>query len=178
MFDKKKDSAPKKISEIMTIIDQDGNTFITEDREIMDFYQIVCKDISSVSGDELDRDEACFAALYRTLHTDFKIIGINFPTDTGRQIRYFTEKMNNTSDSIFREILQKRLDEMEYLHQHITAREYYLMFFSDSKEQHRENQSIILSTLSQGSSPLIQQISMEKKVEVLYRMHNPNVMMD
>lgn len=160
----------------MTVTGEEGNAYLTEDGKILDLMQIVCKDIISISADELDKDEMCFSDLYRTLLTDIKIIGINFPTDTNVQIQYVRERMEKTENRVYLAQLQKRLDELEYLHQFITAREYYLMFFSDDTDKYRENKSIIIRCLNQGSTPLIREITKEKKDEILYRMLNVNVM--
>ena len=167
---------PRSLAEIMTILKREGNTFLTEEGRIMDLMQIKCKDIESISDDELMSDEASFENLYRTMRSDIKIIGINFPTDTSVQTGYFMKKLAETENPVYREQIRRRLDEFEYLRRLVTAREYYLMFFSSDPDQYRENLRIIRRSLNGGGIDLIKEIPVEKKLQILRFMHNVNEM--
>lgn len=105
-----------------------------DDGSYMDLLQIQSKDLINSSEDEVEYDCLKFAKLYRLYAEPVKIACINFPCDYSKQKRFLEYKIKSTKNTIFKEQLQKKLDELVWLEKHNTTREYYYMIFSETEE--------------------------------------------
>ena len=84
--------------------------------------------------------------------------------------------IKSTKNTIFKEQLQKKLDELVWLEKHNTTREYYYMIFSETEEGLEKNIRTMFSVLGRGRGGLVEKISYEKKKEILFRVLNKCVM--
>ncbi len=173
----KKASVRKNILEIVPIrgISEKGYYYM-DDGSYMDLLQIQAKDLINSSEDEVEYDCLKFAKLYRLYAEPLKIVCINFPCDYAKQKRFLEYKIKNTKNTIFKEQLQKKLDELEWLEKHNTTREYYYMIFSETEEGLEKNMRTLFSVLGGGRGGLIDKISFEKKKEIQFRLLNKCIM--
>lgn len=141
---------------------RDGSTF--------DLLQINCKDLMAASEDENEYDALCFEKLYRKYSGDLKIIGINFPTNTKANKEYTAHKIEITRNSVYKKMLLENYNLLDWLERNRTDREYYLMFFSASVQEHDANLNSIYYILSDNGLASI--MSEEKKKQVLFKINN------
>ena len=174
---KKKPSVRKTILDIVPIrsISEKGY-YNMDDGSYVDLLQIQSKDLINSSEDEVEYDCLKFAKLYRLYAEPVKIACINFPCDYSKQKRFLEYKIKSTKNTIFKEQLQKKLDELVWLEKHNTTREYYYMIFSETEEGLEKNIRTMFSVLGRGRGGLVEKISYEKKKEILFRVLNKCVM--
>lgn len=138
----------------------------------MDLLEIRTKDLATASDDENDLDILCILKLLRTFSSDIKIISLNFPTNTKMQQQYLQHKIDNCRNEIFKNILETKLEELHFIESNKTDREFYLMFFSDTVNQHIDDLNVIFKSLN--SRNLVMQLSKEKKLQIIYKLNNKN----
>lgn len=172
---KKKQTAVASVTEIMPfthLYQQDIP--IRKDGVFWEILQVSSKDLLNATETDLEFDNLCFDKLYRTYSGDIKFIGMNFPSDTSKQQEYIKHKISQTTNEVFIYELQDKLQELEWIQQNLTTREYYLIFYSKNLEEYRDNLGIIFRALSSGTTPLVKKISAQKKIEILYKLSNKN----
>lgn len=167
---KENNSITKSTMELLPFISIDKNIFYMNNKTYMDIFQITTKDLISASESEIEFDMLQFEKFYKMYADDCKIIGINFPTDTKRQQQYYQHKIKNTTNPLFKDLLQIKHDELAEVNQYYTDREYYLMIFCKTYEKYLEAKNIISVTLKNVN--LISEISVDKKVSIITKMCN------
>lgn len=160
------------ITDIIPIIDYQNDCFILKNGTLMDMLQITCKDLVNASEDEREYDILCYSKFYKTFGDDVKIIALNFPTNTKAQQEYIQHKIANTTNPVFIRHLENKLRELVYIEEHRTNREYYLIIFSSSIEEYRENINVLKRSL--GNEDLIEEMSKEKKIQIISKICNQN----
>lgn len=173
--DKKKTGIVRKsILDLVPIreYDTDLQCFRLKDGTYMDLLQIQSKDLINASEDEVEYDCLKFAKLYRLYAGDVKIICLNFPCDNSNQKRFLEHKIKRTKNEIFKEQLNRKLQELIWLEKNDLTREYYYMFFAANGDELEKNQRIFLSTLGQSRTGLVQKIPESKKIEIFSRICN------
>ena len=159
------------MTDLLPVLSYEGGCFRLKNGELLDLVQIVCKDLMNILDSDLNFDMYVLSKFFKTFGADMKIIGMNFPTDTTMQRSYVLHKMQ-TPNPQYRETLERKLDELQNLEENSTYREYYLMFFSSSREEYQHNQNIIWKSL--GNHKLVKSLSPEKKAKILFRLSNKN----
>lgn len=171
---KKKGRVRRSIRELVPVrtYDTDLQCFRLKDETCLDLLRIQSKDLVNASEDEVEFDCLKFAKLYRLYAGDIKIICLNFPCDNSTQKRFLEHKIKRTKNEIFKEQLNRKLQELIWLEKNDTTREYYYMIFAGNREELEKNRRIFFSTLGQGRTALIQKIPESKKIEILFRLCN------
>lgn len=146
--------------------------FIMKDKTYMDLIQINTKDLVSSSDDEVEYDLMKFAKLYKMYADDLKIVVMNFPCKTGKQQEYFSHKLKETDNEIYRRFLQRKLDELVWLEKNDMMREYYYMIFGKKETEIKSNRDLIFNTIGNGKNGLSQKIDKEKKMQICERLNN------
>lgn len=164
----------KTVLEIVPVrsYDTEGQYYQLNDGSCMDLMQIRSKDLVNSSEDEVEYDCLKFARVYRLYADDIKILCLNFPCDNSRQKRFLEHKIKNTRNEIFREQLEKKKRELEWLEKNDTTREYYFMLFAKNQEELEKNRRTLSASLGAGQEGLVGKISPEKKHQVLSRLYN------
>ena len=172
----KKNKTPgnKSIVDLCPIVDYDTahGCFVLKNGEYMDITKILCKDLLSANHDDLNYDLYAWSKFYKTYSADLKFIGINLPTDTKEQQQYLRHKRGATKNEVFKEHLQKKLDELEYIQNNDTDRAYYMFTFSKSLEEHAEQKNLIAKSL--GSYRLSKSLTAAEKFQILFKINNKN----
>ena len=153
-------------------VSADDGYFRLKNGDILDILQIRCKDLMNILESDLNFDIFTFSKFFKTFGSDIKIIGMNFPVDIVPQKEYLDYKMEKTANTIYRERLQEKRNELKQLAEGCTYREYYLMFFSSSLEDYYNNLNLIQKSL--GSHELVISIPAEKKARILFKLNNKN----
>lgn len=164
----------KSTRELIEIIGYDSfhNCYVCKDNSLIDFVQIVAKDLINAADDDVNYDCMKFAKFYKLYAPDLKIVAINFPVDTSAQQEYFRYKIKAAKNPAFKKILSRRLKELEWLAKNNTAREYFYMMFLKDHDELDKCREIMNNTLKAGMNGLIQFIDKEKKDQILFRMNN------
>ncbi len=161
---------PKSTAEILPFLGIDKDIFLMRDKSYMDIFQIVTKDLISLSETETEFDMLQFEKFYKMYAHDCKIVGINFPTDTKRQQQYYQHKINTADNPIYKEILQTKYEELIDVNLYCTDREYYLIIFCKTYERYLEAANIMTVTLKNVG--LISEISVDKKINIITKLCN------
>lgn len=160
---------------VIFIADFDDFAIKLKDGTYMDILQIRCKDLENASGADLQSDIIAFQRLFNSYTDDLKIIGINFPIDTALQRKYLKRRIDQCRNEVYLELLNTKMEELEFLSKNRTEREYYLLFYAESEDKYKENLSTINRILAEGSTlPLVKRIDRIKIEELLEKLHNKN----
>lgn len=173
----------KKKNEVTSLIpikeiDFEKEYFIYSDGTIMDFIHINPKDIKNLDDDERRLDNSYFEKFYKLTSEDIKIWALNFPEDTTEQKKYFSDKIQKSKNPMFKELLDTALLQVEYLQENYLTREFYMQIFCETEEEYRKTIDNIQSVLGMNERALTNRISLEKKVEILYKINNKNRRID
>lgn len=177
MITKKKKNEVTRLIPIKKI-DFEKEYFIYSDGTIMDFIQINPKDIKNLDDDERLLDNRYFEKFYKLTSADIKIWALNFPEDTTEQKKYFSDKIKKNKNPIFKELLDTAFLQVEYLQENYLTREFYMQIFCETEEEYRKTIDNIQSVLGMNERALTNRISLEKKVEILYKINNKNRRID
>lgn len=168
-----KKSMTKSILDIVSIREvTEKGYFRMDDGKIMELLQIQTKDVINTSSDEIEYDCIKYAKFYRLYSDDLKIISLNYPCDYGQQKRFLEYKISTTKNSIYKKLLQKRMDELIWLEKNNTAREFYFMLFAETEKKMDDNILTFTAHLGTGKGGMIQKMSIEKKLNIVFRLQN------
>lgn len=170
----------KSIMELIDVqgYDRENNCYRMKNGSYMNIIQITSKDLVNSSDDEVEYDCLRFARLYKLYAEDIKIITMNFPCDTSEQQHYIEHKMQNQANPVYRNFLQRKLDELVWLGKHDTTREYYYMIFAKDAEEMEKDMLLLTNTLGRGKTGLLTYLPEEKKRQILFRLANKCTMMN
>lgn len=152
--------------------DQVNRCYVMQEGKYMDLLQIQSKDLVTSSADEVEYDCLKFCKMYQLYEKDLKLIVMNFPCDTKIQQEFLKRCLQRTANGIYKQYLQRQIQELEWLEKNNTTREFYIMIFAESLEELEENKRTLKTTLHTGKDGLIEEIPDEKKQQILYRMNN------
>ena len=156
----------KKKNEVTSLIpikeiDFEKEYFIYSDGTIMDFIQINPKDIKNLDDDERRLDNSYFEKFYKLTSEDIKIWALNFPEDTTKQKKYFSDKIQKSKNPMFKELLDTALLQVEYLQENYLTREFYMQIFCETEEEYRKTIDNIQSVLGMNERALTNRNSLE-----------------
>lgn len=176
--EEKKDEAIKTNLEIVPIrfFDEELSAFILEDGTFLDIFEIVSKDRENLQDDVVRYDIfnlTRFEKLYALPHKD---IGLNFPINTSLQRANLTKKLKKTADPIRKKWLEIEIEELEILDTNIERKEFYRMYFADTKNNLLKNRRDILSYIGSGRNKIVQEIEKEKKIQIIRKIMNMNTL--
>lgn len=158
----------------ITAWDKEGNYGIMRDGSLVDFMQVTCKNLYNASEDELAYDNLKWDKLFMTYPDDLKYLVLNFPVNISTQLNYIKKIAARTENPVLFNMLQSEYDRLTYIAQKTTDRDYYLMFYAADYIQYLDKKAKIKGILNQGGLPLITEIPLEKKIQVLYKLNNLN----
>ena len=175
---KKSRTKIKKVGYINSIIPiirylDEPDCFELKDGSYMDLLQINTKDLENTSEAEIEFDVMKYAKLYKIYADDLKIISMNFPCVTLEQQNYLMHKISNTKNIVLKKRLQIKLNTLIQIEKERTRKEFYIMCFSKSLEEHYKNRNtfrIYMETVGRGS--MIEELSRQKKERILFKMNN------
>ncbi len=164
---------PKTVLDAFPIRDYDtqNNYFITDENQIIDIFQVRGKCLYNASDAEIESQIETLAYFYRRYKADIKFIGMNYPTNTKNQQAFLTYMQKRPELERYEDIINAKLESLQYLEQHTTDREAFIMIFAKN-----ENHYSTLYDLLNRSGIHIDRISQEKKANIIFQLNNMNKM--
>lgn len=141
----------KETPELIPVIryDTDVTAYRMKDGGILDIFRVRCKDLTSISNDEIAYDHLILTQFLRKFSADFKIVCINMPENCMEQIQYLDAKIAEEKNAYKRQMQQDKRAELVWLEKNRLQREYYLMTFAANKEEHTNQVNLIIADLIQ-----------------------------
>lgn len=146
----------------------DDDVFITK-YGYMEIYQIETKDIYSLNDYEMELHKFSLITFLRNCVSDFKIVSMNFPVNTRTQQEYINNKLEKANNPIAIKFLEEKKSQFEFLESNRTNQEYFLLVFSKDKKEVTRN---IMQ--HQNRAMAFNQIDVEKKLKILFKLNNLN----
>ncbi|SDZ40796.1 hypothetical protein [Bacillus sp. 166amftsu] len=174
---KKKEKPPyikKSIAEVIPIIDitESGVFEFREEQGFVDILQIQGTDIYSMNDEEAEYAIYHLAHYYQSYQESIKIVSMNFPVSTEPQQRFLLKKIETCQNPLYESFLVQKLKELQYLEWGRTNREYFLFVYGENEFVVKERVESSKRYL-QRCIPLLD-MEEEKKIEILYKLHNQN----
>ncbi|MEK4660176.1 MULTISPECIES: hypothetical protein [Bacillus] len=174
---KKKEKPPhikKSIAEVIPIIDmtESGVFEFREEQGFVDILQIQGTDIYSMNEEEAEYAIYHLAHYYQSYQESIKIVSMNFPVSTEPQQRFLLKKIETCQNPLYERFLVQKLKELQYLEWGRTNREYFLFVYGENEFVVKERVESSKRYL-QRCIPLLE-MEEEKKIEILYKLHNQN----
>lgn len=139
---------------------------------VMDILQVTSKDLYSMNNDDLQYLLLSEAGFLRSYYPSFKLVALNFPTNTQKQKEYWLKKKEKTNDPIRLRFIERKLFELNFLERERTNREYFIFIYAKDKEELEERKRLIIRS-KQNTFPL-RTLSIEKKQDILFMLNNQN----
>lgn len=164
----------KSFASVFPFVDynEEYSCFQLKNGEYLDIQKIVSGDIFNISEDEINYMIYSYSKFYKTYGSDIKIVSVNLPTDTRVQQEYTKHKMQTTDNEVFKQELQVKLDELEYIEKNSMDRLFYLFYFADTPEKIQEYRTDIQQTL--GKVGLAELIDKKEKEKIFFKFNNRN----
>ena len=174
----KKEETIKTNLDILNIreYDEELNAFKLADGSFLDFFEIVARDRQNLQDDAVRFDIITLTRFERLFSPDHKDIGLNFPRNTAVQRRNLERKRKLTNDPVRRKWLEREIDELLTLDSNIDRKEFYRMYFGETKEELIKNRTNILSWIGRGRNKIIKEIDKEKKIQIIRKLCNMNAL--
>jgi hypothetical protein len=169
----KKEKVKPSFANISPVVDITNNDFFEmRSGEYMEIIQIESKDIYSLNESDLNSDIYNLTNFLTAYTEDIKIVPLNIPLTLEKQKRFIHKRLKQNKNPAFRSFLENRIKEFDNLEKHRTNREYFIFMYADEERKLLEKLHQIKNLLSR-SNPVIE-ISLEKKINILFQMFNPN----
>lgn len=170
----------KKVDKSISVYTKDIMDFVDIDEDdrfimrygFMDLYQIQTKDVHALSESDVQRHIYSFISFLRSYSEDFKILSMNFPVNTTTQQIHIERNLKFTTNPIAKKFLQRKLDELIYLEQNRFDKEFYIMIFGSNKEEIEDRERVLY--LNQNVAFKVEEIELEKKLKILFKLNNFN----
>ncbi|MDQ0149626.1 hypothetical protein ACFO6R_16045 [Eubacterium multiforme] len=167
---------PSNVLEEMQVLDVtdevQGDNFIKTKNGYLNLYQIVGINIIALNDIEQLRIINDFSSFIRAYNKDYKIVIMNFPVSTAVQQQNLLEKINNCKNKLFKEQLERKLEELKILEKDKTNTEYYLETFYDDNANLEVERNSLEQCLKRNFNLI--ELDLEKKLKILCKLHNLN----
>lgn len=137
---------------------------------VMDILKITTRDLYTLTEEELQHMLLAESAFLRSYTAPFKVIALNFPSRVDEQKQYWLKKKEATTNEIRNQFIERKLFEFDFLERERTNREFFLFVYAEDQSQLDERKALIIRS-KQQSFP-IQEISSEKKKDILFMLNN------
>ncbi|WP_332237965.1 VirB4 family type IV secretion system protein [Sporolactobacillus sp. KGMB 08714] len=145
---------------------------LKQKKRLTDYYEIGGLNLDSLQ--EADKVSAIieFSFFLRKYHPDLKLIFMNFPANTQQQIEFISKKIRVTNNTDYYPFQEERRRELSVIQKTLTHQEFYVQIFAEDEKELHENRKLLLSCSRQHFK--IRDISLEKKLQILYKLDNLN----
>ena len=173
------DKRGKVASTILDLIDlrnynEQHRCFQRKDGSYIDFFKIKTRDRGNTAENEIQYDILKFLKLLQTYEGCLKIESLNFPTNTSKQQAYYKKKIENCKNTAQKRWLTIAQKELEWVDQHTTKREYYLVYYADTMDKFVNLNQQIINKLRLGQYGMLEELSQEKKEDIYFKLFNPS----
>ena len=158
--------------DLLGFVDVDDDDSIIMKNGYLDIFQIDSKDIYSLTDVETTLNIYNFIAFLRSYPFDIKLITMNFPVNTLKQQEFIKKKIKECDNKKYYYELIEELEQLVYLESTRQNREFYIMIFIKDTEEKES----IKRTLFRSQNIAVQliQLTVEKKLKILFKLNNPN----
>lgn len=167
---------PSNVLEEMQVLDIteeiQGDTFIKTKTGYLNLYQIQGINIVTLNEVEQLRIINDFSDFITAYKDDYKIIIMNFPVSTAVQQQHLLEKIKKCNNELFKDQLERKLEELKILEKNKTNTEYYLETFYDENSNLEAERTSLEQCLKRNFR--LMELDIEKKLKILYKLHNLN----
>lgn len=167
---------PSNVLEEMQVLDIteeiQGDTFIKTKTGYLNLYQIQGINIVTLNEVEQLRIINDFSDFITAYKDDYKIIIMNFPVSTAVQQQHLLEKIKKCNNELFKDQLERKLEELKILEKNKTNTEYYLEIFYDENSNLETERTSLEQCLKRNFR--LMELDIEKKLKILYKLHNLN----
>ncbi|WP_214859032.1 hypothetical protein RIF24_16975 (plasmid) [Exiguobacterium acetylicum] len=164
---------PPSVASLLPIVDATAlDGFEMQDGTFCDIIQLTSKDIYGLSETEKDHDIFSLAYLLQAYIHPLKVIPLNTPLNLEKQKQRIERQLRQNQNTAYRPFLQKKKQELIYLEEHRTNRDYLLFFYAPDEAMLRERRHQ-LTKLLRRSNPMVE-LTLEQKMHVLFQLHNSN----
>jgi hypothetical protein len=132
----KKAAISRTLLDVFPIRDYQNDYFITDDNQIIDIFQIRGKSYYNASDDDIDSIVDTLAVFFRMYRADFKIIGMNYPTNTKKRQAFLTYMLQRPELQRYENIINSKLARLQELEQSTTDREAFIMVFANNENHY------------------------------------------
>ncbi|MEC1177261.1 hypothetical protein P9B03_02090 [Metasolibacillus meyeri] len=168
----KKEYVLRKTPTLLPFLDITDDYILLKNDAYMDILQITPKDLQSLTDDELNRHLLLEARTYRSYTPGYKIIALNFPSNTERQQQYWLRKKERATNSLLLRFIERKLFELRFLEQERPNREFFLFLYASSVPLLEDAKNQLIRGMRQSFS--LQTLSIEKRQDVLFLLNNQN----
>ena len=170
---KTKQKVEPSVRDMIPLIDYvDGVYQLRDNAGYLDIFQVTSKDLYAQNEQDTDLDVYTFDRLIRANSEDMKVIGLTYPVDTGGQQGHLIRKRDQATDPIQIQFLQQKIDELSYLQENRTNKEFFLFIFGETRQILQERIKVA-KNLTSISFPL-QDLTKSKRDNLLYKLGNQN----
>ncbi|MFS0788843.1 hypothetical protein ABC345_20995 [Shouchella sp. 1P09AA] len=172
-----KDKKPRiksSFADIAPTIDLTANGYceLSNGDGFMEVIQLTSTDIYALNEADKQKKIFSFAYFIQWYSHDWKVIPFDFPVDTSRQQRFVIQKMQEASKPQYRAFLEKKLEELQFIERERYNREFYMFLYADDEFTLRDRVANVTAKISRVAPAI--QLSEEKKINILYKLHNLN----
>ena len=144
------------------------------DGSYLDMFKIKTKDLYNASDDALEFDIYRLGKFFKTTGDDIKLIALNFPCDTSKQIEYIEKKIKTCKNEIYFKFLTQKKETLIWLNENSKSREYVFMIFAKNEQELDKIRTRIKSCLGTGVDGLMEIMEDGLKHRVLRKICNKN----
>lgn len=168
----KKEYVLRKTPTLLPFLDITEDFILMKNDVYMDILQITPKDLQSLTDDELNRHLLLEARAYRSYAPNYKIIALNFPSNTERQQQYWLRKKEHPTNPLLLRFIERKLFELRFLEQERPNREFFVFIYASSLQLLEDLKNQLIRGMRQSFS--LQMLSIEKRQDVLFLLNNQN----
>ncbi|WP_342472395.1 hypothetical protein MHH70_01930 [Metasolibacillus sp. FSL H7-0170] len=168
----KKEYVLRKTPALLPFLDITEDYILLKNDIYMDILQITSTDLQTLTEDELNRNLLLEARSYRSFAPSYKIIALNFPSNTGRQQQYWIRKKERVTNPLLLRFINRKLFELRFLEQERPNREFFVFLYAPSLQLLED----VKNQLNRGMRQTfpLQSLSIEKRQDVLFLLNNQN----
>ncbi|WP_107942662.1 hypothetical protein [Metasolibacillus fluoroglycofenilyticus] len=168
----KKEYVLRKTPALLPFLDITEDYILLKNDIYMDILQITSTDLQTLTEDELNRNLLLEARSYRSFAPSYKIIALNFPSNTGRQQQYWMRKKERVTNPLLLRFIERKLFELRFLEQERPNREFFIFLYASSLQLLED----VKNQLNRGMRQTfpLQSLSIEKRQDVLFLLNNQN----
>ncbi|RPJ98180.1 hypothetical protein EH11_04261 [Bacillus subtilis] len=171
---KKKEKVYSRVPELLPFVDVTEDDYFELKNGTMEIFQIDSEDIKQLNDLELHYKIMSMTKFLRTYSHDFKWVSMGYPVTTNDQLEYWQLKLAEAENPVYKQFIQRKIDELNFLEKNYFNRDYYLFLYSDEKslDSLKDNIKSVKNTHRNALS--LKDIPQEKKYQILYKMNNQN----
>lgn len=138
----------------------------------MDILQLRSKNLYALNEQEMVREIRGLWKFFRSYSPDIKFMALNLPVNTLIQQQYIDHRIGQTQNPVYLYYLKQKKWELQLLEKNRVNREYFIFIFAKNAQSLLDRKRSVKKKLQANLAP--SEISLEKKISVLYKMSNQN----